>query len=311
MSARRLPVRLFQSILCPVDFSPHSRVALQHAVAMSQRLDSRLTVMYADDPTLAAAAAAGDHDDVLTRQTTDALRRLLIRVGVRVDRDPSLAQVVSAVGHPASAIVTVAKRQNADLVVMGTQGRSGARKMIFGSVTEQVLRTTPVPLLAVPPRATGRAMKGWPRRNIVCAVELAPGDQETVDAGAAVARAFDTALTLVHVVAPTLRQPWLAQAVRDRDRRQLESARQRLEALAANVRTRLRTRVTARVLLGNPANGIATAAAATHAALIVLTLREGHGLFGPRQGSITYRVLSSSAIPVLARHHGRPVGNTD
>jgi nucleotide-binding universal stress UspA family protein len=311
MSARRLPVRLFQSILCPVDFSTYSRVALLHAVAMSQRLGSRLTVMYADDPTLAAAAAAGDNQDVLTKQTTHELRRLLIRAGVRVDRDPSLAQVVSAVGHPASAILTVAKRENADLIVMGTQGRSGARKMIFGSVTEQVLRTTPVPLLAVPPRASGRKLVGWPRKNIVCAVELAPGDQETVDAGAAVARAFDTALTLVHVVAPTLRQPWLSRAASDHDRLQLESTRHRLEALAANVRTRVRSKVNTRAMLGSPADGIAAAAAATHAALIVLTLREGHGLFGPRQGSITYRLLSSSAIPVLARHHGRPVGNTD
>lgn len=57
------PARLFQSILCPVDFSTHSRIALQHAMAIAHRTGGRLTAMYADDPMLAAAVGAGyDHE---------------------------------------------------------------------------------------------------------------------------------------------------------------------------------------------------------------------------------------------------------
>jgi nucleotide-binding universal stress UspA family protein len=55
-----------------------------------------------------------------------------------------------------------------------------------------------------------------------------------------------------------------------------------------------------RVLLGDPAEEIAAAAADLRAGLTVLFLRRGHGLFGARPGSITYRVLCGTSTPVLA-----------
>jgi nucleotide-binding universal stress UspA family protein len=77
----------------------------------------------------------------------------------------------------------------------------------------------------------------------------------------------------------------------------LTEARDRLLALAAR-RTRIKTET--RIVLGDPAEEIAAQAAVSNAGLAVLILRRGRGLFGPRKGSITYRVLCSSATPVLA-----------
>jgi nucleotide-binding universal stress UspA family protein len=304
MTARPSAVHLFRSVLCPVDFSTHARVALQHAVAIAHRTDAALTVMYADDPMLAAAAAAGYNQQLLTKQTTRELQRLLTRAGVPVDTDPMAARIVTAIGRPAREILKTARRVAADLIVMGSQGRSGAGKLFFGSVTQHVLRKTAVPVLAVRGSGAGPTLNEWPTGNIVCAVELGPRAADDAASAAEIARAFDCRLTLVHVVSPTMRQPWLDRGLRACDRTQLKSASEKLERLARRVRRIVPGGVDARAVLGNPGEEIAAVAGDLRASLIVLTLRSGHGVFGPRQGSITYRVLSGSPTPVLALRQG-------
>jgi nucleotide-binding universal stress UspA family protein len=60
-------------------------------------------------------------------------------------------RTVARVGDPATEIIRCSETEGADLIAMGTHGRSGYRRMFFGSVTEQVLRRSSVPVLAVPP----------------------------------------------------------------------------------------------------------------------------------------------------------------
>jgi nucleotide-binding universal stress UspA family protein len=300
MSPVRSSVHLFQSILCPVDFSTNSTVALQHAAAIARRSGGRLTAMYADDPMLAAAAAAGYNQKLLTKQTTSALRRLLTSIGIPLDREPAAAGIVCAIGRPAREILNVARRIDADLIVMGTQGLSGVGRMFFGSVTEKVLRRTTVPVLAVPSGVGARRLKSWPDRPILCAVEFGPRDREDVRMAAEIARVFATDLILIHVVAATAGPPWLISKLGRRDRVRLRAARARLEQLAGSVRRAAGIPVESRALLGRPAEEIAAAAAEMSADLIVLTLRSGHGLFGLRQGTITYQVLCGAGTPVLA-----------
>ena len=302
------PVRLFQSILCPVDFSTTSRVALQHAVAIARQTGGHLTTMYADDPLLAAAVVGPYNHQLLTKQTTKELRRLLTRVGVPIDRNPKAAGVVTAIGRPGREILNVARRLGTDLIVMGTQGRSGAGKWLFGSITDQVLRRTPIPVLAVPHGAGVGRLKSWPANGILCAIELSPRDREDVRAAAEIARAFHRDLTLVHVVRPTAGPPWLVGKLRVHDRARLKAARARLEDLAKYASTILDGRVEGRALLGTPAEEISAAATDLGAGLIVLTLRRGHGLFGARQGSVTYQVLCGAVTPVLALRQGSHPG---
>lgn len=308
MSPVQNPAGLFQSILCPVDFSTLSRIALQHAVAVARRTRGRVTAMYADDPMLVSAAAAGYNRQFLTKQTTSALGRLMTRVGVPLDRDPRAAGIVCAIGRPAQEILRVARRMGTDLIVMGTQGRSGAGRMFFGSVTDRVLRRTTIPVLAVPPGVSARGLTSWPGNRILCAVELSPRAREDVRATAEIARVFGRDLTLVHIVTPTPGAPWLARALRGHDRARLKAARARLEELARWARTLLGAHVESRALLGHPAEEISAMANDIRAGLIVLTLRRGHGLFGARQGTITYQVLCGAATPVLALRQQSPPG---
>jgi nucleotide-binding universal stress UspA family protein len=289
----RRPAALYRSILCPVDFSPGSRAALKLAHHIARRFDARLTVMYADDPMLAAAAAAGYDRRALSATSLRELRRLVQRVLGVDERDDGVAFSVSF-GRPAEAIIKTARTLEPDLIVMGTHGLSGAKRMMFGSTTSQVLRKTGVPVLAAP-QSTSTAR--WPGPRVVAALELGPHARSDASAAARVARAFGVPLRLVHVVAPTQTPPWRQPQLESHDRTRLVHARSALAALAAGTRD---VDVDMRVLLGDPAEEIAAAAEDAKAGLIVMTLRRGRGLFGARQGSITYRVLCGAGAPVLA-----------
>src|SRR5580765_4403142 len=179
---------LFQSILCPVDFSPNSRVALQYGLAIARRSGGHITVMYADDPLL--AAASGYNRRLIATETTSELQRLLKGVGGPMKAIARASSMVAAVGKPAPEILKVARRNASDLIVMGTEGRSGLGRMFFGSVTEAVLRRTTVPLLAVPAGVTTRGLASWPAGRILCAVELGPRAREDTRAAARIAAEF-------------------------------------------------------------------------------------------------------------------------
>jgi len=69
--------RGFRSVLCPIDFSPPSRLALQYAEAIALRGRGTLTVIYANDPLLIAAAAAALHDRHIAKRSGKELQAFI------------------------------------------------------------------------------------------------------------------------------------------------------------------------------------------------------------------------------------------
>jgi nucleotide-binding universal stress UspA family protein len=140
---------VFTSILCPVDFSPHSERALHYALDLAALTGARLTVLTVVDAFLDAASEAAGAGGVLSAQTQQELRSLLDRVA---DGRPPHERMSIAVevGEPAEKILEQVRECASDLIVMGTQGLEGTRRLMFGSTTEQVLRQSTVPVLAVP-----------------------------------------------------------------------------------------------------------------------------------------------------------------
>ena len=141
---------MFKSILCPVDFSEHSERALGYAIDMAALTGAHLTIMTAVDPFLDAASAAAGHGEALMRQTQNEMQQLLTRIsgaGSSLRQSPAIAVVT---GSPGEEILRQVDECGADLVVMGTQGLEGAKRMMFGSTTEHVLRESRVPVMAVP-----------------------------------------------------------------------------------------------------------------------------------------------------------------
>jgi nucleotide-binding universal stress UspA family protein len=140
---------VFTSILCPVDFSAHAERALGYAMDLAALTNAHLTIVTVIDPLLDAATHASGHGEALAAQTQQELHDLLERVSgtARAAERPAVAVVV---GDPAEQILSQAEECDSDLIVMGTQGLEGAKRFVFGSTTEKVLRESRVPVLAVP-----------------------------------------------------------------------------------------------------------------------------------------------------------------
>lgn len=142
---------MFKAILCPVDFSEHSERALAYAIDIAALTGAHLTIMTAVDPFLDAASTAAGHGEELMRQTQDEVQQLLARIASHRGKLRESPGVAVVTGEPGTEIINQTAECGADLVVMGTQGLGAAKRMVFGSTTDKVLRESRVPVLAVPP----------------------------------------------------------------------------------------------------------------------------------------------------------------
>ena len=139
------------SVICPVDFSDASRSALRYAAAVADHFGARLTVLAVDDPLL--CRRCGDHPGRAVNwpvTPTTQLQRFCTETLPTVSSGPKTMEFRVAVGTPAPEILREARNFQADLIVISSRGRSGIRKIVFGSTTERVLRETSVPVLVTP-----------------------------------------------------------------------------------------------------------------------------------------------------------------
>ena len=216
---------------------------------------------------------------------------------------PGLPAVTSIVrvGPPAREILASAKDSAAALVVMGTQGLGGLRKLFFGSIAEKVLSDAAVPVLAVPlPESAGTGAERAPDSDagvpdidvVIASVELDASAEAVIGHAVSFAKGFGLPVTLLHVVPPVEGMPRAVEAARAAERLHETNAQTRLAELAG----RIRGEVEEARWRGSP-EAIAAAAATRHA---LVTITSGGGNAHHRPGSIAYRVLCLSEAPVLA-----------
>ena len=143
---------MFKHILVPVDGSETSQVAVSRAIELAKAFGSRVTVIYVIDPypfTGVGTDFAYGQAEYLSAAMAEAnaavkaARDAMTGAGVTVD-----SLVVEA--HTAwRGIVEAGLSQEADLIVMGSHGRSGLEKLVLGSVAQAVLSHTKLPVLVV------------------------------------------------------------------------------------------------------------------------------------------------------------------
>jgi len=291
-----------RSILCAVDFSDQSQQALRWAVALAVQHQSRLTVVTAVDPLLAQAAKARFNLDLAAAETTPALREF-VKAAFPAHPSWTLATGLDVrVGDAAELVQDAADRERADVIVMGTQGLGGFRKLLLGSTTERVLRRTHRPVLGVP-LVNAQVFSlddNGPRfnmRSMLMATDFSEASGDAALWAADLAREMSVPLVLAHVVTPADVPPqWLSYAG-DAAAERAVLALERLEELAAHLPGM--PGCDTLVAVGRPADAIASIAQDRRAGLIVVGLSGDHGGLAPRPGSIAYRVLCLAQVPVL------------
>lgn len=142
-----------RDVLIGYDGSDNARLALMQAIAIAQRAHARLTVMSVVPDvaaTVYAAWLAGGDPIALEREMTIEVERTLEQAIVEVPGDLPVTRVLGH-GHAGPALVERIDEQRCDLVVVGTRGRGAIGSLLLGSVTEYLVRHSPVPVVVVPP----------------------------------------------------------------------------------------------------------------------------------------------------------------
>ena len=137
-------------ILCPIDFSPQSDKAADHALALATAMGAELTLIHVlSEPALALEESGGFQTPNLVAEYTEHMTQKLTEVASRLR--PTGAPVPTKIlrGPIHEAIVEEAKAEHSDLIVMGTHGRTGIQHVLLGSMAERVVRLAPVPVMTV------------------------------------------------------------------------------------------------------------------------------------------------------------------
>lgn len=187
------------SILCPVDFSEVSAAALRQAVIIGAHCSSAVTALHAQwfevPPYFTAGQTARIEAEL--RNSLEVARSALRRfVGEAVEGDnpPNLPAIRVEEGDPAEAILRTAQSLGSGLIVMGTHGRTGIRQFTLGSVAQQVVHTSKIPVLTIHETAPAKAIS-----NIVCAVNDSEVSRKALVRAAALATCLGAHLVAIHV----------------------------------------------------------------------------------------------------------------
>lgn len=286
-------------VLCPVDFSDISRRALDHAAALAHWYDARLTVLNVfpvmpvmDVPPLVL-------DDKTRDELTGKLRRFTAAIPPTVPLDLRVEQADSI--H--EAIRDEASSRSADLLVMGSHGRLGFKRLLLGSVAERVIRHAPCPAMIVPAHAHDVVPEGPVRyRSILCPVDFSEHSIRAVEYAVNLAEEADAELRLLHVLLPLSAELQELEASFADLRSQIES--DRLRRLNELIPADADTYCTVRTALRHGAvhREILAAAAAEPADLIVMGALGRGALDAAIFGSNTARVARAACCPVLVVH---------
>jgi universal stress protein A len=142
---------MFQRILCATDFSDTAEAAWEIAcdLARTHRADLVLVHAFTELPVYPEVAVAGVQR-VWEEQRLWVQQALDQRVGAARARGVE-ARALFATGPAPETIVDTATEERADLIVIGTHGRTGLTRLVIGSVAERVVRIAPCPVLIVKP----------------------------------------------------------------------------------------------------------------------------------------------------------------
>lgn len=142
----------FKTILFATDFSECSQRAFEYAYALCKTSGARLEIIHTIGEPVDLRGFYVPHVsfDVLAKEIEDSAKKMMEEFCAEnlSDTDDYGTLVIS--GMPYEEIIQQAKNVEADIIVMGTHGRSGLDHVLFGSTTEKVVRKSPVPVLSVP-----------------------------------------------------------------------------------------------------------------------------------------------------------------
>lgn len=142
---------MFKTILFATDFSESSDHAFQYALTMAKQFDSRLAVIHVINEPVDLRGFYVPHIsfDKLEEEIEQGAQKMMEKFCRTHMHDFTNYECFVIPGIPYDEIISKAQEIEADLIVMGTHGRTGLDHVLFGSTTEKVVRKSPIPVMTI------------------------------------------------------------------------------------------------------------------------------------------------------------------
>jgi len=299
MAALQLVPRIsLNRILFTTDFSDYAERALPYAVGLARHYGSTVFVAHAIPPEprqpipLEPVPPELDELRYQAEHAMDRFVRSAPLASVRYD-------VVLEKGETELVFQEMVKKHGIDLVVIATHGRAGLKKLLLGSVAEEIFRSVSCPVLTIGPEATRNELAAGKLRQVIYASDLSGASLQALPYALALAADYGAGLSGLHVMQDLATIPvyYRERALRD--------AREELEKLipaGAGLACEPQTIVTS----GDPAEKILQLAGDLNADLVVMGARhQGSArLTAHLPWACTHKVICHATCPVLTVRAG-------
>jgi nucleotide-binding universal stress UspA family protein len=283
---------MYDRILFPTDGSEPAESVLDYALQIASEHEATIHVVnVVDTGQDGLARLRDDVIDVLEREGEVIVNETAERA---TDRDiPAVSEVLQ--GDPHTSIVAYSDRSDIDLIVMPTHGRRGLERTLLGSVTERVITTADVPVVAVNPDRN-RPLT-YPCRNLLVPIDGSRGAALALNEGVAVAKATGATLHLLHVVetgslGPEARSVSMESELTERANEIIADATETAAAASLD-------RVVSEIEDGVPSEAIRSYAEANGVDLAILGTHGETDFSRYVLGGVSAKIVRTSPVPVM------------
>lgn len=180
-------------ILFPTDFSDNARNALPYALEIARNTGAELHLLHSIEESYDFGPMAEEIRTSIRNKVSETLQGLTEEIGEKRRFEKLVTRSHLQSGRAMYAISEEAEKLDIDLIVMGTKGRSGLQKILFGSTTADIISHSTIPVLAVPRKAVSSGLE-----RILFATNYENGDLEALEYVIKLAEMFDSEITVLH-----------------------------------------------------------------------------------------------------------------
>lgn len=290
-----------KQILVPTDFSENAQHALDYAVELAQRCSAKLHLLHTPViPTyLLMDLSYSPGPEAVTRILNDSQDALDKQAKTVADAGVEYFTAIRE-GTVHEVISEYAREHGVDVVILGTHGRSGVSKLMYGSVTERVIKTVHTPIIVIPP--SGGALPS----AIAVAYDFSRPSERAAQVADALHEVFGGPLHLVHCYLDVWGE------YTDRGAVVGEAAEKRRQALHLGLEEMLQSdaeelfsspdTVQTHLVTGDPAECVLAVAHDVGATLVCAGTTGKSGIERLLIGSVARRLLHDSKVPLLLTH---------
>ena len=302
---------MFEHIVVPLDASKLSETILDYVTPLAKTLGAKVVLLHAVSDQYADAfegvASVSEEVAGLKRSEQDAAKAYLNGVAERVKADGVEVDTHAEYGSPTAVILNYIAKRRPDLVAMSTNGRSGLKRMIVGSVTAAVLPHADAPMLVIHPQDDGKQQPGGALENVVVPLDMSFRSESILPVAMELSKEMNLSVNLVTCVPEPSRvyastMPGMYPYSDDLMQQAEQTTGDYLAEVADNVKHEYGVDAGRELLHGSAASAIVRRVETTPNSLIAMSTNGRTGIGRWVLGSVTEAVVRSSGNPVLIVH---------